>query len=112
MQGKIATVLAAVAALGAAGAAQAKTHAGCDTHRPTWVHHAGGAIVDRAPTIVPCGTDTGFYTGETGIQVTPAGTVWFSAADWEWALARSQDGGASFSRFTVPGPQAFPGCGI
>jgi hypothetical protein len=108
------TVAAAVVALavGAGAPAEAKIGPGCDKNRPTWVHEAGGAEVKRAPSVVPCGTETGFYTGETGIQVTPAGTVWFSAADWEWALARSDDGGDSFSRFRVPGPQAFPGCGI
>ena len=40
---------------------------------------------------MPCATETGFYTGETGIGVTRQGTVWFSAANWEWALARSRD---------------------
>jgi hypothetical protein len=38
--------------------------------------------------------------------------VWFSAANWEWALARSGDDGAHWQAFTVPGPQAYPGCQV
>ena len=85
---KMGMALVVAAALAVTGTAQAKSGAGCDKQRPTWVHHAGGQGIDQPPTLVPCSTETGFYTGETGIQVAPNGTVWFSAADWEWALAR------------------------
>ncbi|MDQ1695521.1 MAG: hypothetical protein QOJ03_874 [Frankiaceae bacterium] len=59
-----------------------------------------------------CATETGFFTGETTIAVTKQGTVWMSAANWEWALARSNDKGRHWTAYTVPGPQAFPGCGV
>lgn len=84
--------------------------AGCDEDRPAVTHRAGGELVDGAPERVPCGTETGFYTGETTIAVSQEGTVWFSAADWEWALVRSDDQGGTWERYAVPGPQAYPGC--
>src|SRR2546423_618395 len=84
---------------------------GCAPDRPAIAHHAGGKVVAASPAPVPCTTKTGFYPGEPGTSVTPAGTVWFSAADWEWALARTKDLGAHWERFGVPGPQAYPGCG-
>src|SRR3954468_16423082 len=97
----------------ATGSAQgASLGAGCAPSRPAVAHYAGGQIVPAPQKRVPCATETGFYTGETGIGVSPNGTVWFSAADWEWALVRSRDNGAHWERFTVPGPQAMPGCGV
>src|SRR3954471_9500148 len=95
----------------AAPAPAAPLGPGCAPGRPAIAHHAGGKVAAASPLPVPCTTQTGFYTGETGISVTPAGTVWFSAADWEWALARTKDLGAHWERFGVPGPQAYPGCG-
>ena len=77
---------------------------GCDASRPAVAHRAGGAVVSGAPKEIPCGTETGYYTGETGISVTPTGTAWFSAADWEWALVRGADKGAHVARVT-----SFPG---
>jgi hypothetical protein len=59
---------------------------------------------------VPCGSATGFYTGETGIAVAKNGDVWFSAADWEWALVRSSDDGVHWTKEVPTGPQAQPGC--
>jgi hypothetical protein len=105
--------LVSVAAIGvAAGPAAASSNpAGCAPSRPARAYHASGAPVAPAPRkLVPCATETGYYTGETGIGVTQAGTVWFSAANWEWQLARSGDAGAHWQAFTVPGPQAYPGC--
>jgi hypothetical protein len=84
---------------------------GCAPKRTTVTHRAGGKVLERAPARVACATETGYFTGETTIGVTDEGTVWFSAADWEWALVRSRDNGASWERFAVPGPQAYPGCG-
>src|SRR3954452_11502118 len=84
---------------------------GCDPSRPAVAHHAGGKVVDlAAPVRIPCATETGYFTGETGIGVTQTGRVWFSAADWEWALVRSDDKGGHWQRYAVPGPQAYPGC--
>jgi hypothetical protein len=103
-------------ALGAAvvPAAHAGTsRTGCEASRPAVAHHAGGVLVAHAPRrLIPCSTQTGYFTGETTIAVTRNGTVWLSAANWEWALARSTDKGAHWSAFAVPGPQAYPGCGI
>ena len=84
---------------------------GCAPARAAEAYHATGQALNPAPrTLVPCATQTGFYTGETGIGVTQQGTVWFSAANWEWQLARTDDDGAHWQAFTVPGPQADPGC--
>lgn len=85
---------------------------GCDQSRRAVVHDGKGRRVGARSPRVPCATETGFYTGETTIGVTEQGTVWFSAADWEWALVRSRDEGRTWEKFFVPGPQAYPGCGI
>jgi hypothetical protein len=87
------------------------TAAGCQPSRAAEAYHPGGKQIRPAPKLlVPCTSVTGFYTGETGVGVTKQGTVWFSAANWEWQLARSKDDGAHWQAFTVPGPQAEPGC--
>ena len=104
------TALLVAWVLGVAPADGSTLGAGCDDSRPADVHRAGGAPASAERDRVPCATETGFYTGETTIAVTQAGTVWFSAADWEWALVRSDDQGASWERYAVPGPQAYPGC--
>lgn len=82
----------------------------CSPARASVAHHAGGRVVPQRPARVPCASETGYYTGETGIAVTRNGDVWFSAADWEWALVRSKDDGHSWERITPGGPQAMPGC--
>src|SRR4051812_44718907 len=85
----------------------------CARNRTTVAHHAGGAIVHLGqPARVPCASETGFYTGETGIAVTGNGTVWFSAANWESALVRSKDNGHTWQALTPGGPQAMPGCQV
>jgi hypothetical protein len=105
-------VVAALAVVLPAAHGASSLGPGCDPHRVTVAHHAGGVTVAHPPRrFVACGTETGHYTGETTIAVTRGGTVWLSAADWEWALARSTDRGAHWAAYTVPGPQAFPGCG-
>src|SRR4051795_3903301 len=107
-----ALALSALALAAVAAPARAATLApGCAPGRPAIAHHAGAKVVSGVRVPVPCTTQTGYYTGETGIAVTPAGTVWLSAADWEWALARTTDLGAHWQDFGVPGPQAYPGCG-
>ena len=103
---------AALAATSPASAVAAPvSSAGCAPARPAVAYRAGGAVISPAPErLVPCATATGFYTGETGIGVTKQGTVWFSAANWEWELARTDDDGAHWQAVSVPGPQADPGC--
>ena len=59
---------------------------------------------------MPCGSETGYYTGETGIGVGRDGHVWFSAANWEYSMVRSSDEGRSWEKVTPEGPQANPGC--
>jgi len=82
----------------------------CRTSSPAVTHHAGGAVVKTRVRRVPCGSATGHYTGETGIAVGRDGHVWFSAADWEWALMRSTDDGVHWEKVVPEGPQAQPGC--
>ena len=107
----VAAVLTVAAMIGLpAGAHAQASAAGCAPSRPAIAYHAGGRPISPDQVLVPCATETGFYTGETGIGVTQQGTVWFSAANWEWQMARSDDDGAHWSAFTVPGPQAEPGC--
>ncbi|MEA2494916.1 MAG: hypothetical protein QOJ29_2827 [Thermoleophilaceae bacterium] len=102
----------ALAVVGVAATAQAATtDVGCTRDRVAVAHDSAGHAISPAPRqLVPCATETGFYVGETGIGVTKQGTVWFSAANREWALARTRDSGAHWDAFSVPGPQAFPGC--
>lgn len=109
-----ATAVAIAAAMTPVAQAADGGRAGCDASRPAVAHYAGGLRVTPAPqrVFVPCTSQTNQYTGETTIAVTKDGTVWLSAADWEWALARSSDKGAHWSKYVVPGPQAYPGCGI
>lgn len=108
----IAAVLGALCGSVSAAAA-ATTTAGCASSRTAAAYYATGRAVTPPPRkLIPCATDTGYYTGETGIAVTRQGTVWFSAANWEWQLARSDDNGAHWRAFTVPGPQANPGCSV
>jgi len=91
----------------------AKPFPGCRPGDGAVVHRAGGAVVkSNKPMRIPCGSDTGYYTGETGIAVHPNGDVWFSAADWEWAMVRSRDNGRSWERVAAGGPQAQPGCRV
>jgi hypothetical protein len=109
----LASSVVVVGAVVVPAAHASSTGAGCDSRRPAVAHHAGGVRVAHPPRkLVPCATVTGFYTGETTIAVTGKSTVWLSAANWEWALARSGDNGGHWSSYAVPGPQAYPGCGI
>jgi hypothetical protein len=85
---------------------------GCHPDWPVVAHNAGGVAVTGTTGLVACANETGQYTGETGIGVTDNGTIWIQAADWEWALARSTDDGATWIDYTVRGPQAWPGCEI
>jgi hypothetical protein len=82
----------------------------CLPGTPAISHLAGGAPAKAKATRVACGVETGFYTGETGIAVTKQGSIWFSAADWEWAMVHSKDNGRTWQREAAEGPQAMPGC--
>src|SRR4051812_26778926 len=107
MQGyKLSLLVTAVGLLGCAATANAATSdVGCAPGRPAVAHDSAGRAVSPAPRqLVPCASATGFYVGETGIGVTKQGTVWFSAANREWALARTRDSGAHWDAFSVPGP--------
>jgi len=89
---------------------QAAPAAPCAPGTAAVLHRAGGVAVSGRSTRAGCGSDTGFYTGETGIAVTPNGDVWFSAADWEHALVRSGDDGRTWQKVVPEGAQATPGC--
>jgi hypothetical protein len=106
----VAVVSLAAVALVAAPSGSAAPGGMCRPGSPAVAHHAGGAVVKVAAVRVPCGSETGYYTGETGIGVTRDGHVWFSAADWEWAMVHSVDNGRSWQRVVAEGPQAQPGC--
>src|SRR4051794_14445186 len=109
---KLPVLAISLAMLALSGTAHAATPGvGCARDRVAVAHDAAGRAVSPAPRqFVPCASETGFYVGETGIGVTKQGTVWFSAANREWALARTRDSGAHWDAFSVPGPQAYPGC--
>src|SRR4051794_31610166 len=104
----LASGLVAIAAVAVPVAhASSSNRAGCADARRAVAHYAGGVRLAHPPqSLVPCATETGFFTGETTIGVTKQGTVWLSAANWEWALARSRDNGAHWTAYNVPGPQA------
>lgn len=109
----VVTALGCAAAVLPAAVAAPSRGPGCDPDRTAVAHYAGGKHVENPDRhLIACATETGYFTGETTIAVTDNGDVWLSAANWEWALARSKDLGGHWTAFTVPGPQAFPGCGI
>ena len=116
MRSRLATLLFAVLAVigiatGANGNVRPALAAGiCRVSSPAVAHHAGGPAVKTPTKRVPCGSATGYFTGETGIAVTRDGHVWFSAADWEWAMVKSEDDGVHWQKVVPEGPQAEPGC--
>lgn len=80
--------------------AQAQTPAGCDSSLPVVAHRAGGAAVqlptgDTLPVV--CASQTGYPTSETTLAVTDAGSLIFSPAQTENSMARSTDGGATWT---------------
>jgi len=84
-------------------AAQAQTPAGCDPALPVVAHRAGGAVVplpagDTLP--VACTSQTGYPTSETTLAVTSTGALIFSPAGTENSMARSPDGGVTWSLTT------------
>src|SRR5205807_5998635 len=78
----------------------AATVAGCSRSLPVVAHRAGGSPVklprgDRLP--VACASETGYATSESSLAVTPNGVLVYSPAQTENSMARSLDGGASWS---------------
>jgi hypothetical protein len=100
--------IVSVIVLGAAVSEQpavAATVAGCNRALPVVAHRSGGALVrlprgDARPTV--CATETGYATSESTIAVTSDNVLVYSPAASENAMARSLDGGASWS-LTAPG---------
>ena len=105
-----AAALAAALALVVAPSSEAKKADACAS--TTVTHKPGGEVLKTKPARHACGFETGYYTGETGIAVTKKGSIWFSAADWEWAMVHSTDNGRTWKREAAGGPQAMPGCRV
>lgn len=74
--------------------------AGCDPSRPVVAYHAGGTVVplpagDALPVV--CVDSTGYATSESSLAVAGDGSLIYSPAETENTMARSADGGASWS---------------
>jgi hypothetical protein len=87
-------------ALALATDARAVTVAGCSRTLPVVAHRAGGSPVKlprgyRLP--VACARETGYATSESSLAVTSNGVLVYSPAQTENSMARSLDGGASWS---------------
>jgi hypothetical protein len=87
------------------GAAAAPAGApGCAPELPVVAHHAGGALVP-ASLSTACVTETGMASSESTIGVTRRGTIVYSPAISENSVARSLDGGATWSATYPPDEQ-------
>src|SRR5207249_5711546 len=74
--------------------------AGCKRSLPVVAHRAEGVVVRlpkgaRRP--VACAVQTGYATSESSLAVTKDGALVYSPADSENSMARSLDGGSSWS---------------
>src|SRR5437588_2351821 len=88
-----------VLALAPAASATTKI-AGCSHALPVVAHRAGGVLVRlprgaRKP--VACASETGYATSESSIAVSGRGALVYSPAETENSMARSLNGGASWS---------------
>jgi hypothetical protein len=95
-----ATVAAALATATPATAQASPTALGCHPGWPVWAYRSGvGGMVPARVAGLPvgCGTATGYATSETTLAVTNSGTILFSPANTENSLARSTDGGRTWS---------------
>jgi hypothetical protein len=86
--------------LACAAQASAATIAGCNRALPVVAHRAGGSVVklpkgDRLP--VACATETGYATSESSLAVTKNRALVYSPAETENSMARSLNGGTSWS---------------
>jgi len=87
-------------AIASAQPASASTPSGCNPSWPVVAHRAGGSLVGMpAGSLLPvaCATETGFATSESSIAVTKDGVLVYSPAETENSMARSLNGGASWS---------------
>ena len=85
----------------------AGTPGACAFNARVVTHHQGGSVVDAAGAgWTSCAYPTGYPTSETNIGITPKGTILFSPALTENSMARSTDGGASWS-LTYPANEQY-----
>jgi hypothetical protein len=73
---------------------------GCNPHWPVVAHYAGGNVI--APPAgfalpVACANETGYASSESTVAVTNTGVLVYSPAHTENSMARSLDGGATWS---------------
>ncbi|MEA2444463.1 MAG: hypothetical protein QOJ12_1755 [Thermoleophilales bacterium] len=96
----------AVGALMAFGAAVFDAHAAsaaapvCHSGWPVVAHHPAGkplAAGEAAPLPLPCAGETGYASSEPTIAISNKGTLLYSPARTENSLARSLDGGGTWS---------------
>jgi len=100
------------AALAAPSIAAGQAPAGCDASLPVVAHHAGGVEVTLpAGAALPtaCVDPIGHPTSETSLAIAGDGSLLFSPAQTENTMARSGDGGATWSltKPAVEQPTAF-----
>jgi hypothetical protein len=98
--GGVATAAILAGTLALAPVASGSKLSGCSRSLPVLAHHAGGSIVRMPPGArlpVACATETGYATSESSIAVTRNGVLVYSPAQSENSMARSLDGGASWS---------------
>jgi hypothetical protein len=99
-------------ALAAAASAASPASAATPAPRCLWqgsvvTHHPGGAVIAaKAAGRTACGARIDEPVSETNIGVTPKGTILFSPARTENSLARSTDGGNTWS-LTYPQDEQF-----
>src|SRR5207245_11472807 len=100
LRGWALAVALAAGASACAPSASATTVPGCHSAWPVVAHRAGGGLVKlprgaRRP--IACATETGYATSESSLAVTKNGVLVYSPAESEHSMARSLDGGASWS---------------
>jgi BNR/Asp-box repeat len=95
---RLALVLASLAVWqGWAVADASAAGTGCHSGWPVVAHHAGGEPAEAAKLPLACATETGYATSESTLAITKSGAILYSPAHTENSLARSLDGGASWS---------------
>ena len=101
----VAATLLPASTLTAAAAPAAVAATGCHLDWPVIVHHGSGQRI-QLPTgtslPVACATETGHETSESSVAVTNTGAIFYSPAQSENSMARSLDGGASWSLVQPP----------
>jgi len=100
-----AVVAAALLAMATPAGATPVAVPGCHPDWQMTVHHAGGQLVQLpagAPLPVACAIETGYATSETSVATTNSGAIFHSPAQTENSMARSLDGGATWSLVQPP----------